>query len=124
MTPPPDTYYEMLNERLPWHGEEVEDLKNRAILMDGAPTSDGGLLLQIFTETAIGPIFLRLFSARATKALERVTSRLCSKAWRGIRFVEVFCRKNDVSCISQIRLSLFLDSLQSVKMAMEVAFSQ
>ncbi|MGI9283181.1 MAG: 4-hydroxyphenylpyruvate dioxygenase [Endozoicomonas sp.] len=64
MTSPPETYYEMLDERLPWHGENVEDLKTRAILMDGAPTADGGLLLQIFTETAIGPIFFEIIQRK------------------------------------------------------------
>ena len=64
MTPPPDTYYEMLPERLPWHQESVDRLKDNAILMDGAPTSDGGLLLQIFTETAIGPIFFEIIQRK------------------------------------------------------------
>ena len=58
MTPPPDTYYEMLEERLPGHGEPVEELKKRGILLDGS-TEDGDprLLLQIFSETMIGPVF-------------------------------------------------------------------
>ena len=64
MTPPPDTYYEMLDERLPWHQEPVDQLKERAILMDGAPTKDGGLLLQIFTETVIGPIFFEIIQRK------------------------------------------------------------
>ena len=64
MTPPPDTYYEMLDERLPWHNEKVNELQQRAILMDGAPTEDGGLLLQIFTETAIGPIFFEIIQRK------------------------------------------------------------
>ncbi|OED48287.1 4-hydroxyphenylpyruvate dioxygenase [Endozoicomonas sp. (ex Bugula neritina AB1)] len=64
MTPPPNTYYEMLHERLPWHQESVERLKERAILMDGAPTREGGLLLQIFTETAIGPIFFEIIQRK------------------------------------------------------------
>ncbi len=64
MTPPPETYYEMLSERLPWHGENVDALKSRAILLDGAPTPDGGLLLQIFTETVIGPIFFEIIQRK------------------------------------------------------------
>ena len=62
MTPPPDTYYEMLDERLPDHGQKVEELKKRAILMDGTP--DGKILLQIFTETVIGPIFFEIISRK------------------------------------------------------------
>lgn len=64
MTPPPDTYYDMLPERLPWHQENVDRMKKLGILMDGAPTEDGGLLLQIFTETEIGPIFFEVIQRK------------------------------------------------------------
>lgn len=64
LTPPPDTYYEMLEERLPGHGEDVSRMKRNAILMDGAPTKGGGRLLQIFTETVIGPIFFELIQRK------------------------------------------------------------
>jgi 4-hydroxyphenylpyruvate dioxygenase len=57
MTPPPDTYYEMLAERVPGHGRKVEELQSRGILLDGA---GGRFLLQIFTETLIGPIFFEI----------------------------------------------------------------
>ena len=52
MTPPPNTYYDMLEERLPGHGENVDELQKRGILLDG--TTENGeprLLLQIFSET-------------------------------------------------------------------------
>ena len=65
MTPPPDTYYEMLAERLPGHGEDVEALKQRGILLDGS--TDGGepkLLLQIFSETVVGPIFFEFIQRK------------------------------------------------------------
>jgi 4-hydroxyphenylpyruvate dioxygenase len=61
MTPPPDTYYEMLAERLPGHGQPVEELKKRGILLDGA---NGRYLLQIFTETLIGPIFFEIIERK------------------------------------------------------------
>ncbi len=64
MTPPPDTYYQMLSERLPWQHEDVDKLQADAILMDGAPTEDGGLLLQIFTQTVIGPIFFEIIQRK------------------------------------------------------------
>ena len=57
MTPPPDTYYEMLEERVPGHGQNVAELQSRGILLDGA---GGRFLLQIFTETLIGPIFFEI----------------------------------------------------------------
>ncbi|UUX49174.1 4-hydroxyphenylpyruvate dioxygenase [Nisaea acidiphila] len=64
MDPPPATYYEMLEDRLPGHGEDVARLKEHGILVDGAPTDDGGLLLQIFTGTVIGPIFFELIQRK------------------------------------------------------------
>ena len=50
--------------RLPGHGENVARLKKNHILLDGAPTKDGGRLLQIFTETAIGPIFFEIIQRK------------------------------------------------------------
>jgi len=58
MTAPSATYYEMLEERLPGHGEDVSALQSRGILLDG--TTEGEqprLLLQIFSETLLGPVF-------------------------------------------------------------------
>ena len=56
MTAPNDVYYEMLEERLPGHGEPVPELQARGILMDGS-TANGEkrLLLQIFSQTLLGP---------------------------------------------------------------------
>ncbi|WP_245589154.1 4-hydroxyphenylpyruvate dioxygenase [Chitinimonas koreensis] len=58
----PDTYYELLDKRLPGHGEDVARLHKNNILLDGAP--GGGLLLQIFTETCIGPIFFEIIQRK------------------------------------------------------------
>ncbi len=65
MTPPPDTYYVMLDERLPGHGEPVDKLKNRGILLDGS-IRDGEprLLLQIFSETLLGPVFFEFIQRK------------------------------------------------------------
>ncbi len=65
MSPPPATYYEMLEDRLPGHGERVEELQSRGILLDGN-TRDGSprLLLQIFSETLIGPIFFEFIERK------------------------------------------------------------
>ena len=65
MTPPPASYYEMLEERLPGHGEAVEALKECGILLDGSV--EGGeskLLLQIFSETMVGPIFFEFIERK------------------------------------------------------------
>jgi 4-hydroxyphenylpyruvate dioxygenase len=64
MEPPPESYYDMLDDRLPGHGEDVARLKEHGILIDGAPTEDGGILLQIFTETVIGPIFFEIIQRK------------------------------------------------------------
>jgi 4-hydroxyphenylpyruvate dioxygenase len=61
MTPPPDTYYEMLEERVPGHGQTVAELQQRGILLDG---KSGRFLLQIFTQTLIGPIFFEIIDRR------------------------------------------------------------
>jgi 4-hydroxyphenylpyruvate dioxygenase len=65
MTAPNDVYYEMLEERLPGHGEPVEELKARGILLDGS-TQDGGkrLLLQIFSQTLMGPVFFEFIQRK------------------------------------------------------------
>jgi 4-hydroxyphenylpyruvate dioxygenase len=65
MTPPPATYYEMLAERLPGHGEFEHDLASRGILLDGA--TEGGaprLLLQIFSQTQLGPVFFEFIQRK------------------------------------------------------------
>ena len=65
MTPPPDTYYTMLDERLPGHGEPVDELKSRGILLDGSTENgDPRLLLQIFSDTVIGPIFFEFIQRK------------------------------------------------------------
>ena len=65
MTPTPDTYYEMLEERMPGHGEPVAELRRRGILLDGV-CNDGEprLLLQIFSETVVGPIFFEFIQRK------------------------------------------------------------
>jgi len=62
---PPATYYEMLAERLPGHGEPVDALQSRGILLDGS-TQDGDprLLLQIFSQTVIGPVFFEFIQRK------------------------------------------------------------
>lgn len=63
----PDTYYELLSERLPDHGEALEDLHKRKILVDGGEGQGGGFLLQIFTKNSIGPIFFEFIQRKGNK---------------------------------------------------------
>ncbi len=60
----PDTYYEGVADRLPGHGEDLERLRRNRILIDGGPAQGGGLLLQIFSETLVGPIFFEFIQRK------------------------------------------------------------
>ncbi len=60
----PDSYFDLIDERLPGHGEDVEELRKRRILIDGAPTEGQGLLLQIFSKTVIGPVFFEFIERK------------------------------------------------------------
>ena len=65
LTAPNDVYYEMLEQRLPGHGEPVKELQTRGILLDGS--TQGGakrLLLQIFSETLLGPVFFEFIERK------------------------------------------------------------
>ena len=69
MTAPNAVYYEMLETRLPGHGEPVAELQTRGILLDGstAPGKPGGqprLLLQIFSQTQLGPVFFEFIQRK------------------------------------------------------------
>jgi 4-hydroxyphenylpyruvate dioxygenase len=65
MTAPNDVYYEMLAERLPGHGEPVAQLQARGILLDGSTASgDKRLLLQIFSQTLLGPVFFEFIQRK------------------------------------------------------------
>jgi 4-hydroxyphenylpyruvate dioxygenase len=61
-----DTYYDLVDQRLPEHGEKLAELRRLRILIDGA-THQGApneLLLQIFTQTVIGPIFFEIIQRK------------------------------------------------------------
>ena len=60
----PDTYFDMIDTRLPGHGHNVEEMRKRRILIDGAPETGGGILLQIFTENMVGPIFFEIIQRK------------------------------------------------------------
>ena len=66
MTAPNDAYYQMLDERLPGHGQPVSELQTRGILLDGS-TAGGTprLLLQIFSQTLLGPVFFEFIQRKA-----------------------------------------------------------
>ncbi len=59
-----ETYYELLDKRIPGHGEDVAALQSRNILMDG---TKGELLLQIFSENQLGPIFFEFIQRKGNE---------------------------------------------------------
>jgi 4-hydroxyphenylpyruvate dioxygenase len=63
----PATYYETLEARLPGHGEDTARLQRDGILVDGGAEQGGGLLLQIFTQTVIGPIFFEIIQRKGNE---------------------------------------------------------
>ena len=61
-----ETYYELVDKRVPGHGEDVERLRKNRILIDGA-VGEEGLLLQIFTENLFGPIFFEIIQRKGNE---------------------------------------------------------
>jgi 4-hydroxyphenylpyruvate dioxygenase len=75
-----DAYYDLIDKRLPLHGESLDALRELRILIDGTtdegtsrsegePRASGScrspeLLLQIFTQTVIGPIFFEIIQRK------------------------------------------------------------
>jgi 4-hydroxyphenylpyruvate dioxygenase len=62
-----DTYFDKVDSRVKDHGEDLERLRRNNILIDGAPTEGQGLLLQIFTQDAIGPIFFEIIQRKGNE---------------------------------------------------------
>jgi 4-hydroxyphenylpyruvate dioxygenase len=67
MPPPPDTYYERVDERLPGHGEDLARLRQVGLLIDGEGVVEdrqARLLLQVFSATVIGPVFFEFIERK------------------------------------------------------------
>ena len=61
-----ETYYELVDKRVPGHGEDLERLRKNRILIDGN-VGDEGILLQIFTENMFGPIFFEIIQRKGNE---------------------------------------------------------
>ncbi|WP_297509007.1 4-hydroxyphenylpyruvate dioxygenase [uncultured Caulobacter sp.] len=61
-----ETYYELVDKRVPGHGEDLERLRKNRILIDGN-VGEEGLLLQIFTENLFGPIFFEIIQRKGNE---------------------------------------------------------
>ena len=65
MKAPPATYYRMLDERIPGHGENAAELQTHGILLDGSTQAGSKrLLLQIFSNTLLGPVFFEFIQRK------------------------------------------------------------
>jgi len=63
----PETYYEAIDRRVPGHGHSIAAMRARGILIDGSPETGEGLLLQIFTENMVGPIFFEIIQRKGNQ---------------------------------------------------------
>ena len=65
--PTPDTYYEIIDKRIPEHGEDIARMKENRILIDAEPNDSSKQLLQIFTKTNIGPLFFEIIQRKGNE---------------------------------------------------------
>ncbi len=63
----PETYYELLDKRIPNHGEDKQRMAKNRILIDNDHEHPNALLLQIFTENVIGPIFFEIIQRKGNE---------------------------------------------------------
>jgi 4-hydroxyphenylpyruvate dioxygenase len=63
----PDTYFEVIDERVPNHGEDVPRLARNRILIDADAETKSRKLLQIFTQNCIGPIFFEIIQRKGNE---------------------------------------------------------
>ena len=63
----PDTYFEVIDQRVPGHNEDVPRLQKNKILLDADMETKKRLLLQIFTTNAIGPIFFEIIQRKGNE---------------------------------------------------------
>ncbi|WP_454833017.1 4-hydroxyphenylpyruvate dioxygenase [Pseudoxanthomonas wuyuanensis] len=63
----PDAYFEVIDQRVPDHGEDVPRLAKNKILIDADPETHQRKLLQIFTQNAIGPIFFEIIQRKGNE---------------------------------------------------------
>jgi 4-hydroxyphenylpyruvate dioxygenase len=85
----PETYYDGVEARVAGHEEQLQELRDRRILIDGAPTQGQGVLLQIFTQNVVGPCFFEIIQRKGSV---KVTSKRCSNPWSSIRYAVAWYR--------------------------------
>ena len=63
----PESYFEVIDARVPNHGEDVARLARNKILIDADLETKQRKLLQIFTTNAIGPIFFEIIQRKGNE---------------------------------------------------------
>ena len=63
----PDAYYEVIDERIPRHGEDLQRMQKNKLLIDADDETKKKLLLQIFTQNCIGPIFFEIIQRKGNE---------------------------------------------------------
>jgi 4-hydroxyphenylpyruvate dioxygenase len=63
----PNAYFDVIDRRIPNHGEDVERMRRNKILIDADPETHQKKLLQIFTQTNIGPIFFEVIQRKGNE---------------------------------------------------------
>ena len=63
----PEAYFEVIDQRIPNHGEDVARLARNKILIDADPETKQRKLLQIFTKNCIGPIFFEIIQRKGNQ---------------------------------------------------------
>ncbi|MEO5812275.1 MAG: 4-hydroxyphenylpyruvate dioxygenase [Rhodanobacter sp.] len=63
----PDSYFDVIDQRIPNHGEDVPRLRKNRILIDADPETHKRKLLQIFTLNVIGPIFFEIIQRKGNE---------------------------------------------------------
>ncbi|MFU8896432.1 MAG: 4-hydroxyphenylpyruvate dioxygenase [Gammaproteobacteria bacterium] len=63
----PDTYYEMVDGRMPDHDEDLDRMRENRILIDADKETKQQLLLQIFSQTCVGPIFFEIIQRKGNE---------------------------------------------------------
>ncbi|MGH8042141.1 MAG: 4-hydroxyphenylpyruvate dioxygenase [Rudaea sp.] len=63
----PKAYYDVIDVRIPNHGEDVARMRANKILIDADAETKKRLLLQIFTQNCIGPIFFEIIQRKGNE---------------------------------------------------------
>ena len=63
----PDSYYDLIDSRIPEHRENIEELRAHNILIDNDKNDKNAILLQVFTKALIGPIFFEVINRKGNE---------------------------------------------------------